>query len=188
MIPKLRNIIKLLSNKVDKVTGKDLSTNDFTDTYKTKLDGIATGATKNTVENSLTSTSTSNALSAAQGKTLNDKYNGTILYNNSSGTASSFSLSETSTNFSYIDIYILTNNNYITSCRIYSPNGKTVSVNCANTYNVTGILQFIFTRLTFSGTSVTFSDNAYANMVHNGGSFIGSPANYMKVVKVVGYK
>ena len=39
---------------------------------KTKLDGVASGATANTVENSLTSTSTTNALSAAQGKTLND--------------------------------------------------------------------------------------------------------------------
>lgn len=29
-----------LSSKVDKVSGKDLSTNDFTNTYKTKLDGI----------------------------------------------------------------------------------------------------------------------------------------------------
>lgn len=34
----------LLSNKVDKVSGKGLSTNDFTAAYKTKLDGIATGA------------------------------------------------------------------------------------------------------------------------------------------------
>lgn len=33
-----------LGNKVDKVSGKGLSTNDFTSTYKTKLDGIAEGA------------------------------------------------------------------------------------------------------------------------------------------------
>lgn len=39
-------------------------------TDKTKLNGIATGATKNTVENVLTSTSATNALSAAQGKAL----------------------------------------------------------------------------------------------------------------------
>lgn len=39
-------------------------------TDKIKLDGIATAATKNTVENVLTSTSTSNALSAAQGRAL----------------------------------------------------------------------------------------------------------------------
>lgn len=35
-----------LNNKVDKVTGKGLSTNDFTAAYKTKLDGITAGANK----------------------------------------------------------------------------------------------------------------------------------------------
>ena len=39
---------------------------------KIKLNSIASGATANTVENVLTSTSTTNALSAAQGKALND--------------------------------------------------------------------------------------------------------------------
>ena len=38
---------------------------------KTKLNGVATGATKNTVENLLTSSSTTNALSAYQGNILN---------------------------------------------------------------------------------------------------------------------
>lgn len=41
-------------------------------TMFTKLNGIQTGATKTTVSNSLTDTSTTNALSAAQGKALND--------------------------------------------------------------------------------------------------------------------
>ena len=36
----------MLANKVDKVKGKGLSTNDFTTEEKTKLAGIATGATK----------------------------------------------------------------------------------------------------------------------------------------------
>jgi hypothetical protein len=36
-----------VEDKVDKVTGKGLSTNDFTDTLKTKLDGIAAGAEVN---------------------------------------------------------------------------------------------------------------------------------------------
>lgn len=43
-----------LDNKVNKDGSKILSTNDFTDALKDKLDGIATGATKNTVEDSLT--------------------------------------------------------------------------------------------------------------------------------------
>lgn len=63
--------IKVLeSGKVDKVEGKVLSSNDFTNAYKTKLDGITVQANKTIVDNSLTSTSTTNALAAAQGKAL----------------------------------------------------------------------------------------------------------------------
>ena len=40
---------KELDNKVDKVEGKDLSTNDFTNDEKNKLAGIETGAQKNTI-------------------------------------------------------------------------------------------------------------------------------------------
>ena len=40
----------LLNNKVNKETGKGLSTNDFTDTYKTKLNGIESGAQVNKIE------------------------------------------------------------------------------------------------------------------------------------------
>ena len=106
--------------KVDKVEGKELSSNNFTDAYKTKLDGIAaqankyvlptataeiiggvkvganisysngtislskanvtsalgytppTADTKVTINNTLTSTSTTEALAAAQGKALKD--------------------------------------------------------------------------------------------------------------------
>lgn len=46
------------------------SKNNFSDEYKQKLDGIATGANKTIINNTLTSTSTTEALSAAQGKEL----------------------------------------------------------------------------------------------------------------------
>ena len=62
----------LESGKVDKVEGKGLSSNDFTNAYRDKLDGIAQGANNTVVDNSLTSTSTTNALAAAQGKALKD--------------------------------------------------------------------------------------------------------------------
>lgn len=113
-------IAALESGKVDKVEGKVLSSNDFTNAYKTKLDGIAaqankyvlptataeiiggvkvganisysngtislskanvtsalgytppTADTKVTINNTLTSTSTTEALAAAQGKALKD--------------------------------------------------------------------------------------------------------------------
>ena len=49
---------ELLSAKVDKIDGKSLSTNDFTNDLLTKLNGIASGATKTTVDTALSSTST----------------------------------------------------------------------------------------------------------------------------------
>ena len=61
-----------LSNKVDKVDGKGLSTNDFTTEEKTKLAGIPEGGGATVVEDTLTSTSATNALSANQGKILNE--------------------------------------------------------------------------------------------------------------------
>ena len=46
-----------LDTKVDKVTGKTLSTNDFTNVLKSKLDGIAEGANKTVVDSELSATS-----------------------------------------------------------------------------------------------------------------------------------
>lgn len=45
------------ANKVDKVSGKGLSTNDYTTAEKTKLSGIAEGANKTVVDSSLSSSS-----------------------------------------------------------------------------------------------------------------------------------
>lgn len=71
-------ITALLAGYVEADGDKVLSDNNFTDALLTKLNGIATGATKNTVENVLTSTSTTNALSAAQGKALKDLLDGIL--------------------------------------------------------------------------------------------------------------
>lgn len=54
-----------LSGKVDKETGKGLSTNDFTNTYKNQLDSLGTSSTKdytNTVEEGSNDLPTSNAV------------------------------------------------------------------------------------------------------------------------------
>jgi len=76
----------LLANKVDKVSGKGLSTNDYTTDEKTKLAGIEEGATKNTVVNDLTSTSTTSALSAAQGNALKTLVDGKAAVTSVQGT------------------------------------------------------------------------------------------------------
>lgn len=57
-----------LDKKVDKVTGKGLSTEDFTTAEKTKLAGIAEGATKISIDNTLTQSG-----QAADAKATGDK-------------------------------------------------------------------------------------------------------------------
>ena len=52
------SITTALAGKVDKEEGKVLSSNDFTDALKTKLDGVAEGANKTVTDNELSSTST----------------------------------------------------------------------------------------------------------------------------------
>lgn len=47
----------LQSGKVDKVSGKGLSSNDYTDTEKEKLQGIEAGATKNIIDQTFSETS-----------------------------------------------------------------------------------------------------------------------------------
>lgn len=54
-------IYSLLAEKVNKVTGYDLSQNDFTDAYKSKLDGIEVGATADQTASEIKSLYESNA-------------------------------------------------------------------------------------------------------------------------------
>ena len=59
----------LLNNKVDKLSGKTLSSNDYTTAEKNKLAGIATGANKTIVDAALSSTS----VNPVQNKVINSK-------------------------------------------------------------------------------------------------------------------
>lgn len=64
---------KIVNKFVAKESGKGLSEANFTVDEKNKLLNIEKGANKTTVEDVLTSTSRTNALSANQGKVLDDK-------------------------------------------------------------------------------------------------------------------
>ena len=72
-----------LDTKVDKVTGKDLSTNDFTNAYKSALDGLSsTYVAKTDIVDNLTTNDATKVLSAKQGKALKDLIGNAITYIN----------------------------------------------------------------------------------------------------------
>ena len=62
----------VLSNKVDKVSGKGLSTNDYTTAEKNKLAGIAAGANKTIVDTALSTTSKNPVQNKAVGLKFQD--------------------------------------------------------------------------------------------------------------------
>ena len=64
---------KITNKFVAKEAGKGLSSNDYSTEEKTKLNGIAEGATNTVVTDNLISTSKSEALSANQGRVLDEK-------------------------------------------------------------------------------------------------------------------
>lgn len=74
----VRPIQTTLNSKVDKVEGKQLSTNDFTNTLKTKLDGIATGATKVIVDSTMSSTSTNPVQNKVIYTEISKRYDSTV--------------------------------------------------------------------------------------------------------------
>lgn len=71
-ITKVNNLPFADANKVDKISGKGLSTNDYTTAEKNKLAGIAEGANKTIVDSELSSTSTDPVQNKVVNAAIND--------------------------------------------------------------------------------------------------------------------
>ena len=92
-------IYTALGGKVDKVSGKGLSTNDFTTTLKNKLDGIATGAEVN--QNAFSNVKVGNVTVAADAKTDTITFTaGTNVQITADDTSDAVTISATDTTYS----------------------------------------------------------------------------------------
>ena len=98
-----RSLWNTVSNKVDKVSGKGLSTNDFTDALLSKLNGIAAGANKTTVDSALSSTSTN----PVQNKVINSALAGKAASNHTHSqyveSISDLGITATADEINYVD-------------------------------------------------------------------------------------
>ncbi len=116
-------------------------------------------------------------------------FTGVTLYDNSSGTTGTVTLSETAANFSYLEIYYFSDlNNDYGSVRIASPNGKKfrvswneMSKNSLNTDSYTFGTQF-----QVNGTSISVYNTAYG--IINLGNATFYKENRTKIYKVIGYR
>lgn len=121
-------------------------------------------------------------------------YQGTIqakpvsLYNNSSGTNGTLTLSETSANFTCLEIYYRTNDgtDKENSVKIYSPNGKTTSLVYAHVSSGGTKHYWKVKNISISGTNITSGNNT--EMSVNSGTVNSSNSNNIYIIKVMGYR
>lgn len=175
-----------LNQKVNKESGKSLTSNDFTDDYKTKLDtsysNYHTHSNKTVLD----------GISSSDITNWNNKSDLTpyTLYENSSGSASNITLLTSASNYDFIDI-VYGNSSIYKTQRVYSPNGKSIEL---------GVRAISTTDLTvraendsISGTTIT-RGNRHKLIIDSTGTISvvvsASIADTDKILiyKVIGYK
>lgn len=109
----------------------------------------------------------------------------TILYNNdSTGAGAGVTLSETSANFSRLDIYTKNDGNYHCSS-VNNPNGKT-AILLGAWANFSAAAEVKMMMVKISGTSITKTGSSMCG-VNASGTTRYSNNNYLSIVRVVGY-
>ena len=157
-----------LDNKVDKVSGKGLSTNDYTTTEKNKLSGIATGAQANVIEsikvNGTAQTITSKAVDISVPTALSDLTN--------------------DGNFVTDASYVHTDNNYTTTEK-NKLNGIAAGaqVNVIETVKVNGTAQTVTSKAVDISVPTALSDLTNDGNFVTDASYVHTDNNYTSTEK-----
>lgn len=105
-----------------------------------------------------------------------------VLYTNNTGTTGTVTLSETSANFSYLDIFLRRDTwEYFT--RVYLPNGKTIIATTSQFYGTNEEDLYIYSKkMSISGNKINV---AYSKGTYNQVAF-NDDINY--IIRVIGYR
>ena len=107
------------------------------------------------------------------------------LYNDSTGTSGTVTLSESAENFTYIEIFYRSNDLDFGSVKIYQPNGKKACLMLATPFSGT-ILYLKTARLAISDTSI-YKESENELELQNGRSISAYSASNIYITRVVGY-
>lgn len=141
------------------------------------------------------------AYSSGNASNLTYAHQGTIqckptnLYNNTSGTTGTVTLSQSVANFTYIEIQYCTNGGDLFRInRVYSPNGKYTNLSIGHIYGG-GTMEYQVKDVYMNGTSITVRDAAKNSgywWATNGSAVSlnsnSSSYNIVKITRVDGYK
>ena len=118
------------------------------------------------------------------------KLNGTILFENANGVGSgtNITLSETSANYSYLEIFYgrSSTENTLSSVKVENPNGKQFGMSIMYASSNT-LMQLYGARMRINGTSLTWSGSTVTTISATSISSTGA-ADALKVYKIIGYK
>ena len=179
-------VTQALNGKVAKEQGKGLSSNDFTNSLKSKLEGVENNAEENVIEviklNGNTQTVTNKEVD------LDVENAETVLYTNQSGTDSDFSLSQSKNNFTYIEIHGFETKSNTKFCtgKIEVSSGNDV-IGLQTTRIGSSYIYLYATSITVNGTSATFGAVNYGVYFDYITGDIVQDTDKIKVTKVVGY-
>lgn len=109
---------------------------------------------------------------------------GQVLYNSAGGTAGTVTLSDSSENYTYLEIfYRSSGDNACGSVKVFSPNGKLVHL--GTIHYVADYDYAKFALVNVSGSMITFSQNYQIILKNNGSEY--SAENAIFITRVVGY-
>ena len=118
------------------------------------------------------------------------KLNGTILFENANGVGSgtNITLSETSANYSYLEIFYgrSSTENTLSSVKVENPNGKQFGMSIMYASSNT-LMQLYGARMRINGTSLTWSGSTFTT-ISNTSISSTSATDALKVYKIIGYK
>jgi hypothetical protein len=107
-----------------------------------------------------------------------------VLYEDNTGSTTSVTLSETSANFKYMEIYCKSTDNTYTSVKVHEPNGKRVT---ATSGWFGGFAYYKNSVIDILDDKITFSSHNAAEITGKNLSNTVSTTDTMSIVKVVGY-
>ena len=139
-----------------------------------------------TVVDNLTSTSSTNALSANQGKVLNNKtvnLTPVVLYSNNNGTSGSFTLSSSAENYSRLEIYFRDQEGQHSGTVVCNPDGKRINLDMTVTNSDVAGSWAKIKAITINGANVNVNWYCEASITDS----VVQKNNFIYITKVIGF-
>lgn len=115
---------------------------------------------------------------------INKAVEKTVLFNNTTNTSSTITLSDSVANYECIEIFYKNNDHLYSSLKVHQPNNTKISLDSHYANGTAAYLKFA--RATISGTEITI--NGQTQVFIDGNVLTSSNGNFIYITRVVGYK